>query len=136
MHFLNFMYRLFFLTLKVSMMIVNASKYFQLFYAFVNCPFFYKKRGYFIFHGNIKLIKVLFTRKFRLISQSVGENFTLVLPYILILMLQWKHFLKFFVEYGHNIWDKVFKSGLSKFCGRQSLKNLKGYSLLKLMIYA
>ena len=28
-------------------------------------------------------------------------------------------------------WDKVFKSGLSKFCGRQPLKNLKGYGLLK-----
>ena len=26
--------------------------------------------------------------------------------------------------YITNIWDKVFKSGLSKFCGRQSLKNL------------
>ena len=24
-------------------------------------------------------------------------------------------------------WDKVFKSGISKFCGRQSLKNFKGY---------
>ena len=29
------------------------------------------------------------------------------------------------------ILDKVFKSGLSKFCGRQPLKNLKGYRLLK-----
>ena len=29
-----------------------------------------------------------------------------------------------------NKWDKVFKSGLSKFCGRQHLKNLKGYGLL------
>ena len=28
------------------------------------------------------------------------------------------------------IWDKVFKSGLSKFCGRQSLKNFEGYGLL------
>ena len=24
-----------------------------------------------------------------------------------------------------NIWDKVFKNGLSKICGRQPLKNLK-----------
>ena len=30
-----------------------------------------------------------------------------------------------------NIWDKVFKSGPSKICGRQPLKNLKGYCLLK-----
>ena len=30
-----------------------------------------------------------------------------------------------------NIWDKVFKSGPSKICGRQSLKNLKEYGLLK-----
>ena len=29
------------------------------------------------------------------------------------------------------IWNKVFKSGLSKFCGRQPLKNFKGYGLLK-----
>ena len=28
-------------------------------------------------------------------------------------------------------WDEVFKSGLSKFCGRQPLKNLNGYGLLK-----
>ena len=30
-----------------------------------------------------------------------------------------------------NIWDKVFKDGPSKICGRQPLKNLKGYGLLK-----
>ena len=30
-----------------------------------------------------------------------------------------------------NIREKVFKSGLSKFCGRQPLKHLKGYGLLK-----
>ena len=30
--------------------------------------------------------------------------------------------------------DKVFKSGLSKFCERQPLKNLKRYGLLKQMI--
>ena len=30
-----------------------------------------------------------------------------------------------------NISDKVFKSGLNKFCGRQPLKKLKGYGLLK-----
>ena len=28
-------------------------------------------------------------------------------------------------------WDRVFKSGLSKFRGRQPLTNLKGYGLLK-----
>ena len=32
----------------------------------------------------------------------------------------------------HTIWDKVFKSGPSKICGRQCLKNLKGYGLLKI----
>ena len=32
------------------------------------------------------------------------------------------------------IWDKVSKSGLSKYCGRQPLKNFKGYGLLKLTI--
>ena len=28
------------------------------------------------------------------------------------------------------IWDKVFKNRLNKFCGRQPLKNFKGYGLL------
>ena len=30
------------------------------------------------------------------------------------------------------IWDKVFKNGPSKICGRQPLKNLKEYGLLSL----
>ena len=29
------------------------------------------------------------------------------------------------------IWDKVFKNRPSKICGRQPLKNWKGYGLLK-----
>ena len=29
------------------------------------------------------------------------------------------------------IWNKVFKNGPSKICGRQLLKNLKGYGLPK-----
>ena len=29
-----------------------------------------------------------------------------------------------------NKWNKVFNSGLSKFCGRQPLKNFKGYGSL------
>ena len=29
---------------------------------------------------------------------------------------------------GVSIWHKEFKSGLCKFCGRQLLKNLKGWS--------
>ena len=32
---------------------------------------------------------------------------------------------------GKNIWDEVFKNGPSKICGRQPLKNLKGYGLSK-----
>ena len=32
---------------------------------------------------------------------------------------------------SNAIWDKVFKNGSSKICGRQLLKNLKGYGLLK-----
>ena len=31
-----------------------------------------------------------------------------------------------------KIWDKIFKNGPSKICGRQPLKNLKGYGLLRL----
>ena len=34
-----------------------------------------------------------------------------------------------------DIWDKVFKSGPSKICGRQPLKNLKGYGLLRQIIF-
>ena len=30
-----------------------------------------------------------------------------------------------------SIWDKVFKNGPSEICGRQPLKNLKLYGLLK-----
>ena len=33
-------------------------------------------------------------------------------------------------ELLNDIWDKVFKSGPSKICGKQPLKNLKGYGLL------
>ena len=32
------------------------------------------------------------------------------------------------------IWDKVFESGLSKFCGGQSSKNVKRYGLPHLKI--
>ena len=34
-----------------------------------------------------------------------------------------------------NNWDKVFKNGPSKISGRQSLKHLKGYGLLRQTIY-
>ena len=34
-----------------------------------------------------------------------------------------------------NIYDKVFMSGLSKFCGRLPLKNLKGYGMHKQTIF-
>ena len=30
-----------------------------------------------------------------------------------------------------RIWDKVFKTGPSKVCGRQPSKNLKGYGMFK-----
>ena len=46
---------------------------------------------------------------------------------LLVTYCEWYHFYSeiFF------IWDKVFKNGPSKICGRKSLKNLKGYGLLK-----
>ena len=31
----------------------------------------------------------------------------------------------------HHIWDKVFKNGPNEICGRQPLKNLNCYGLLK-----
>ena len=36
-----------------------------------------------------------------------------------------------YAQYSVDIRDKVFGSGPNKICGRQPLKNLKGYSLLK-----
>ena len=38
---------------------------------------------------------------------------------------------RLFSTFRHNIWDKVFKNGPSKICGRQPLKNLKGHGLYK-----
>ena len=32
-------------------------------------------------------------------------------------------------------WDKLFKSGLGKFCGRQPLKNFKEYGLRNQMLF-
>ena len=44
----------------------------------------------------------------------------------------WKNLFFWLPSVARRIlWDKVFKSGLSKFSGRQPLKNLKGYDLLK-----
>ena len=33
---------------------------------------------------------------------------------------------------GRIRWDKVFKNGASKICGKEPLKNLKGYGLLNI----
>ena len=35
------------------------------------------------------------------------------------------------INITYHIWDKVFKNGLSKICGRQPIKYLKEYGLLK-----
>ena len=36
----------------------------------------------------------------------------------------------FITIFSEHIWDKVFENGPSKICGRQPLKNLKGYDVL------
>ena len=41
----------------------------------------------------------------------------------------WSSF-KVYVDNLLDVWDKVFKNGASKICGRQPLKNLKGYGLI------
>ena len=46
-----------------------------------------------------------------------------------------KYFLSDFLPCSPHIWDKVFKNGPSKICGRQPLKNLKGYGLFKNNFY-
>ena len=40
-------------------------------------------------------------------------------------------FLSLARDIGVDKWDIVFKNGPSKICERQTLKNLKGYDLLK-----
>ena len=52
------------------------------------------------------------------------EAFEEVLPIVLLTLLK-----------IISKWDKVFKSKLSKFCGRQLLKYFKGYVLLKQNTY-
>ena len=64
----------------------------------------------------------------------------LLLPYMWSLARSFQKYSKHFLE---NVWtaefadamiirwDKVFKNGPSKICGRQHLKNLKGYGLLR-----
>ena len=42
---------------------------------------------------------------------------------------EWKYTLWGVLRTLSNIWDKVFKSGLSKLCWRQPLKTSKGYHL-------
>ena len=39
--------------------------------------------------------------------------------------------IKIMSKIYYNIWDEVFKNEPSKICGRQPLKNLKEYGLLK-----
>ena len=43
----------------------------------------------------------------------------------------WLSFVLLPIYLSDNILDKVLKNGPSKICGRQSLKNLKEYGLLK-----
>ena len=38
-------------------------------------------------------------------------------------------------SYVSDRWDKVFKNGPSKICGREPLKNVEGFDLLKQTIY-
>ena len=48
------------------------------------------------------------------------------------LVLKPKLLYKFLTTFClHHKWDKIFKNEPSKICGRQPLKNLKGYGLLQ-----
>ena len=55
--------------------------------------------------------------------------FVCLCSYEYIFLVFYQFFFKF-LQPG-QIQDKVFKSGLSKFCGRQPSKNLNGYGLLQ-----
>ena len=44
---------------------------------------------------------------------------------------EWLLAVTFFCKNFRHTWDKVFNIGLSQFCGRQPLKNFKGYGLLE-----
>ena len=54
-----------------------------------------------------------------------------MIAWILSIVLFSRSFFLSFCNIYKVIWDKVFKSGLSKFCGRQHLKNVQGYDLFK-----
>ena len=79
---------------------------------------FHPKRLFFLNMGHCAN-----TKRIRL--QILGQvEFLFVCVVLNIFFLFFTNFF-FFLQPG-QIWDKVFKSGLSKFCGREPSKNLLG----------
>ena len=60
----------------------------------------------------------------RLLLLRVSDNFV-------GLALKGLKLFHYYHEKLHYLWDKVFKNGTIKICGRQPLKNFKGYGRLK-----
>ena len=66
--------------------------------------------------------------------QTINKDFNDSFSQYIALSTQYAsliHLTSVILYFAFDVWDKVFKSGLSKFCGRQPLKNFKGYGLLK-----
>ena len=101
---------------------------------------------------NLRIVSVSFISDIRHIP-TLFEIISLILSNLFLIefIFGWpnKIFVKFsFLKFGNvreatttrvlsfilnNIWDKLFKNGPSKICGRQPLKNLKGCGLPKAM---
>ena len=81
----------------------------------VQAPFHFEKNN---------LILVLLCNNFSVVIVSFIESLSFIVS-----IFDYLQSRTFFVVL--DIWDKLFKSGPSKICGRQPLENLKGYGLLK-----
>ena len=87
------------------------------------CMTFKQKYLYLYLFTVIFREKIIIARMFYLIGLST--NICSVTLTLLLIVAFW------FATLISSIWDKVFKKRPSKICGRQPLKNLKGYGLLK-----
>ena len=74
-------------------------------------------------------IKIKFCTCSKVTAELVYSLFTLSM--CCRILRQLKSFQQSTLKCRTDIWDNVFKGGPSKICGRQPLKKLNGYGLLK-----
>ena len=66
-----------------------------------------------------------FTPQISVFCLNTGKCGREEIPYLDTFCVVWSIYMR------NEKWYKTFKSGLSKFCGRQPLNNFKGYGLIK-----